>query len=105
VRTEAELLRIAQEALSNVARHADATIVRVVAVVEDGRLALSIRDNGKGFAMEHVELDHFGLGTMRERAVLVGGEAVIESRPQDGTQVRVTVPVAADRRRSADRDS
>ena len=92
VRTEAELLRIAQEALSNVARHADATIVRVVAVVEDGRLALSIRDNGKGFDMEHVELDHFGLGTMRERAALVGGEVVIESRPHDGTQVRVTVP-------------
>ena len=105
VRTEAELLRIAQEALSNVARHADATIVRVAAVVEDGSLALSIRDNGKGFDMEHVELDHFGLGTMRERAVLVGGEVVIESRPQDGTQVRVTVPIAADGPRSADRDS
>ena len=81
VRTEAELLRIAQEALSNVARHADATMVTVEAVVEDGRLALSIRDNGKGFDMELVELDHFGLGTMRERAALVGGEVVIDVAP------------------------
>jgi len=95
VRTEAELLRIAQEALSNVARHADATMVRIGAAVEDGQLALSIRDNGKGFDMGRTELGRFGLATMRERAALVGGDVVIDSIPQDGTHVRVTVPVAA----------
>ena len=100
VRTEAELLRIVQEALSNVAHHADATMVKIGAIVEDGQLALSIRDNGKGFDLGLVELDHFGLGTMRERAGLAGGEVVIESRPQDGTLVRVTVPIASERRRT-----
>ncbi|HSP19954.1 MAG TPA: sensor histidine kinase, partial [Myxococcaceae bacterium] len=100
VRTEAELLRIVQEALSNVAHHADATLVKIEAFVDDEQLALSIRDNGKGFDVGLVELDHFGLGTMRERAALAGGEVVIESRPQDGTHLRVTVPVAAERRRT-----
>ena len=48
-RAQAEALRIAQEALSNVRRHADATVVRVRAGVEDGRLVVAVGDNGRGF--------------------------------------------------------
>jgi signal transduction histidine kinase len=90
-RVEAELLRIVQEALSNVVRHADATLVRVEAAAPDGTLTLSIRDNGRGFDPGTVEAGHFGLATMRERAALLGADIAIETRPQDGTRVVVTM--------------
>ena len=72
-RAQAEALRIAQEALSNVRRHADATFVRVRAAVEDGRLVLAVGDNGRGFDPDAVGQNAFGLGSMRERAALIGG--------------------------------
>jgi signal transduction histidine kinase len=92
-RAQAETLRIAQEALNNVRRHADATVVRVRAAVEDGRLALVVRDNGRGFDPEAVGRSTFGLGSMRERAALIGGELRIESRPHDGTCVSFFLPI------------
>ncbi|MEO8470191.1 MAG: sensor histidine kinase [Chloroflexota bacterium] len=92
-RAEAELLRIAQEALNNVRRHADATVVRVQAAIRDGQLELLVRDNGRGFDPEAVGEGSFGLASMRERAALLGGELSIDSRPQDGTRIRVLVPL------------
>jgi signal transduction histidine kinase len=88
-RVEAELLRIAQEALSNVRRHADATVVWVTVDAERGRVTVTVRDNGRGF---DPAAGGFGLASMRERATLVGGRLSITSRPRDGTRVSVDVP-------------
>jgi len=95
-RVEAELLRIAQEALSNVNRHADATLVRLQVRVSEDQVTLTIRDNGKGFDPTAVGDGSFGLVSMRERATLVGGRITIESLPSDGTCVTVAVPVLSD---------
>ncbi len=92
-RAEAELLRIAQEALTNVRRHADATLIRVRADVTAGSLRLDIEDNGRGFDPASVGDGAFGLVSMRERAALIGGHLRIESRPHDGTTVSVGVPL------------
>jgi signal transduction histidine kinase len=92
-RAEAELLRIVQEALNNVARHADATVVRVRAGVVGPNLELAVGDNGGGFEPELVREGSFGLASMRERAQIIGGELTIDSRPQDGTRIQVVVPL------------
>ena len=84
--------RVAQEALSNAARHSGAT--RVDASLHrraDGGVELSVSDDGRGFAFEESQRG-LGLGGMRERALLIGGELTIESRPGAGTTVRLTVP-------------
>jgi signal transduction histidine kinase len=95
-RAEAELLRIAQEALNNIVRHADATVVRVRACVVDSQLELVVGDNGIGFEPSEVRKGCFGLASMRERALIIGGELTIDSRPQDGTRVSVSVPLSKD---------
>ena len=92
-RAQAEALRIAQEALTNVRRHADASLVRVRAAVEDGRLVLVVGDNGCGFDPATVGETAYGLASMRERAALIGGELRIDSAPQDGTRVSLLVPL------------
>ena len=92
-RTEAELLRIAQEALNNVIRHADATVVRVRAGVVESHLELLVGDNGIGFEPSEVREGCFGLASMRERAQIIGGELVIDSRPHDGTRIQIRVPL------------
>jgi signal transduction histidine kinase len=97
-RAEAELLRIVQEALNNVVRHADATVVRVRAGVVDSHVELVVGDNGSGFEPSEVREGSFGLASMRERALIIGGELTIDSRPQDGTRIRVTVPLSTGER-------
>ncbi len=85
--------RIAQEALTNVARHARATQVRITIGLTDGRLTLRVRDNGRGFQLtELVEVECLGLAGMRERAALVGGILQIFSQPGYGTQVEFSLP-------------
>jgi two-component system, NarL family, sensor histidine kinase UhpB len=84
--------RVAQEALSNAARHSGAERVEVrLRRLEDGGVELTIADDGRGFAFAESERG-LGIGGMRERALLVGGELTIESRPERGTSVRLTVP-------------
>lgn len=86
--------RITQEALTNVARHASATRTRIGMSFGTGQLTLCIRDNGKGFDPETLgEFDGLGLTNMRERANLVGGFFVVESRPEGGTQLCFVVPL------------
>ena len=92
-RAEAELLRIAQEALNNVHQHADATVVHVRASVDDDHVELRVDDNGRGFDPDAVGDRAFGLTSMRQRTALIGGEFHIDSRPQDGTRLRVVVPL------------
>jgi len=90
-RTQAEVLRIVQEALSNAARHADARAVRVRVFREGADVILSIVDDGRGFDPTSVEAGHVGLLTMRERAALIGANLAVESGPGAGTRVVLTV--------------
>ena len=84
--------RVAQEALSNAARHSDAGHVTVaLRRREDGGVELEVADDGCGFAFDDSE-SGLGIAGMRERALLAGGELTIESRPEAGTTIRLTVP-------------
>jgi signal transduction histidine kinase len=83
------LYRIAQEALNNIARHAEATLVEVQYHSEPGRVRLSIRDDGRGFEVDQVVRDHFGLQNMRERAAAIGARLEVVSQPGAGTQIAV----------------
>ena len=89
--------RIAQEALTNVARHAGARHVDVEIRRENGLLALSVIDDGRGFRLQDVSnSDGLGVAGMKERANLVGGSLEIHSEPGKGTQVHFRVPVSAE---------
>jgi len=84
--------RVAQEALSNAARHSGAGSVEVrLRRAERGGVELEVADDGRGFAFDEAERG-LGIAGMRERALLIGGELTIESRPQHGTTVRLSVP-------------
>jgi signal transduction histidine kinase len=91
--TRGELLHIAREALSNVARHAQASKVRVVLATEDHAVRLEIDDDGRGFEQTAPALDgHFGLANMRDRAGALGGSLAIDSRRPGGTRIIVRIP-------------
>ena len=93
---EQHLLRIAQEAVANVLKHAGATRIAIQLRTADRKLRLRIEDNGHGFEQQDVFSSlggHFGLLGMRERAERLGGEMHLESRPGKGTEVEVTVPL------------
>ncbi len=88
-----QLLHIAREALSNIARHSHATHATIELAMPDGGIRLSISDNGRGFPIDAVRSPaHQGLLNMRARAAGLGGRLEIESRPGDGTRIIVTVP-------------
>jgi signal transduction histidine kinase len=88
-RTEAEILRIVQEALNNARRHADATLVRVRTERDGSVSRITISDNGHGFDPAAVSADRYGIRGMRERAELVGATFQIESRDRDGTRITI----------------
>jgi signal transduction histidine kinase len=92
-RAQAELLRIAQEAIANARKHADATRVSVRAEPTPEGLRLTVTDNGRGFEPGAIGSKGYGLRSMRERAELIGASLEIDSRPQDGTRVMVDVPL------------
>ena len=92
-RTQVEVLRVLQEALTNVRKHADATVVRVNAEVGDGQLQLSVIDNGRGFRPTETIGDGVGMQSMKERARLMGGELRVVSEPSAGTALHLTVPL------------
>jgi two-component system sensor histidine kinase UhpB len=87
---ELAVYRIAQESLTNVARHAEAS--RVTIALEPGHdsVVLRVADDGRGFAGGPVE--HGGLRSMRERALLVGGALAIKEAPDGAVEVRLEVP-------------
>ncbi|MGH2952188.1 MAG: ATP-binding protein, partial [Solirubrobacterales bacterium] len=84
--------RVAQEALSNAVRHSGADHLRVRLLRADGRVELSIGDDGRGFTFDQAARG-LGIGGMRERALLVGGDLQVTSRPEIGTRVRLLVPI------------
>ena len=92
-RVQAELLRIAQEALTNARKHADPTLVRVMVGKMDGALRLTVTDNGRGFDPAMRGESGYGLRSMHERAELIGARLTIDSGKQDGTRVSVDLPL------------
>ena len=88
------LFRILQESLNNVAKHAQATKVSIMFIDRDHSLILLIKDNGVGFDRNTHNHNSFGLLGIRERALMVNGKARISSKPDKGTQVVVSIPLA-----------
>jgi signal transduction histidine kinase len=88
------LLRMAQEALRNVERHSQATRVSVRLATRDDLLELRIEDNGVGFDPHAPRPEHYGLVGLREQADLIGAELRIDTGPQLGTTISVTLRVA-----------
>lgn len=82
--------RVAQEALTNAARHSQAARIGVTLRRSGNAVQLEVADDGRGFAFEQSERG-LGIGGMRERALLIGAELTIESRPGEGTTVRLSV--------------
>jgi signal transduction histidine kinase len=94
--TASELISIAREALSNVARHAGATAASVNLSTPDGALRLEITDDGRGFDVaQQLPPEHRGLRNMEQRAGRMGGALSIESARGDGTRIIVELPLTA----------
>jgi two-component system, NarL family, sensor histidine kinase UhpB len=83
--------RVAQEALTNVVRHAGCDRAELSLQVVDGELVLDVRDRGRGFEVDGAAAN--GLLGMRERALLVGGRLELRSGPGRGTLVRLALPL------------
>ena len=97
------LYRVAQEALTNVAKHAEASAVEVSLRKRGGRVVMEIHDNGKSFQVQRVFLDkrikRLGLLGMRERVEMVDGQFDIESADGEGTTIRAQIPHGRGRRK------
>lgn len=90
------LFRIAQEAITNIQKHADASHASVVVLRQANDITLLVEDNGKGFNLSMLREKGdkcMGLIGMRERVTLLGGSAVIESVPGESTTIRVKIPL------------
>ena len=93
--TESELVRVAQEAIHNVKKHACASELRVQLEYGPEMVALEVRDNGRGGALEQAgeaSAGHFGLTGMKERAAAIGGMLELSSARGEGTTIRLSVP-------------
>ncbi len=94
---EENLLRMGQEALTNVIKHSGATLTNIELEFDAQQVVLQVRDDGKGFAPENCvgpRDGHFGLLGMAERAKRLGGQVLITSGPNKGTTVRVEIPLS-----------
>jgi signal transduction histidine kinase len=89
------LCRITQEALNNIAKHAQAQHVSLQLKVESDVLMLEISDDGVGFDVTQNFPGHPGLHTMRERAEKAGGTLMLDSAPKAGTRIQVRIPLSA----------
>jgi signal transduction histidine kinase len=101
---EREILRVAQEAIHNVNKHAGAKQLSVQLEYGPGEIALEVRDDGRGFkAEEEAESPpgHYGLTGMRERAAAIGGTLEVTSEPGEGTAVRLRAPAPRESREKA----
>jgi signal transduction histidine kinase len=92
---EIALFRIAQEAMNNIARHAQAESVLIQLAPEGRELRIEIEDDGQGFdqAVQPQDRPHYGLMGIRERAELLGGKVTIDSSPGQGTRLEIRVPL------------
>ena len=90
---ELAIFRVAQESLTNVARHAEARDVSLALDLDDAAVVLIVRDDGRGITRREVASRRMGLGGMHERALLVGGELTVRRCDHGGTEVRLAVPL------------
>jgi two-component system sensor histidine kinase UhpB len=90
--TELVIYRVAQEALTNAIRHADATEITLSLGVTDDHITLRVRDDGRGIELP-LAGDTSGISGMRERALLVDAQLNLRSRPGAGTEVQLDVPL------------
>jgi signal transduction histidine kinase len=96
---EINLVRIIQEALGNVIRHADASECKVIVIKQNDKILLEINDNGKGFESSNVQegimskSKGLGLTGITERVRIMGGKFKIESKTGIGTQINIVIPV------------
>lgn len=100
---QASIFRIAQEALTNIRKHAQTKKVRVEMAVIDHSLVLRVQDWGHGFdasLIQQDESEHLGLVSMRERAQMINGICKIESKLGQGTKIEVCIPLATLEQRS-----
>jgi signal transduction histidine kinase len=91
--------RLVQECFNNIGKHSAATHVNISLTSADGRLKLTVEDNGVGFNVEEAlaKRESFGLSGMRERVALLGGEFYVESRresPKRGTKISIELPIS-----------
>jgi signal transduction histidine kinase len=97
---EIAIYRIMQEALTNIAKHAHATMVSVLLEHREASVRLIVEDDGRGFDVDqprsHGDAEHLGLHGMRERATLLGGTLTVESSRGRGTTVFAEIPVGGD---------
>ena len=93
VRIEASLYRMAQEALNNIAQHADAQKVLIELTSTPQYVQLAVEDDGRGFDPANVREDRHGLIGLNERAHLLGGSFAIESAPDHGTRLEIHIPL------------
>jgi signal transduction histidine kinase len=93
---ETALFRVCQEAMSNIAHHAQAESVLIQLSEREGVIRIEIEDDGRGFEPEnvsHAERRHFGLMGIEERVDILGGKVKIDSAPGQGTRVHLEVPL------------
>ena len=96
-KTEEELLRIGQEAVTNAVRHAGAARIDVQLIYESTRMFLQVADDGRGFEPlpgARGPEGHFGIRGMHERAGQIGAALLLESTPSGGTRISVEAPLA-----------
>lgn len=84
--------RIVQEGLNNARRHSGTHSARVSVTAQDGDLLVEVADAGSGFDQRHAQARGFGLRGIAERARLVGGACLVESRPGQGTRIAIRIP-------------
>jgi signal transduction histidine kinase len=87
------LYRVAQEALNNVVKHAQASHIQVRLQEKDREIILEVKDDGLGFEPQQEYPGHMGLQSMEERIIKVQGSLAVESEPGAGTSIKVSIPV------------
>jgi signal transduction histidine kinase len=97
--TESEVLRVAQEALTNINRHAQANAATIELRYDAARLALTISDDGRGFSLAEAAAahGHFGLQGMHERAAQIGAQLNVITSPGQGTRITLDIPLAPEK--------
>ncbi len=100
---EVQLIRIVQEALTNIRLHSQARNLWVCFETREGKLCVEVKDDGIGFQVAHIR-KHFGLQSMQERAESIHGQLYIQSTPGQGASVRLCAPLAKEQYNILHRD-